>query len=65
MRKILVNGHLESSTSYFIIFDNVKSAYWWYSKVEVKLATMVEGDPKAPFSIDSKPGWRRGRYSFP
>ena len=31
----------------------------------VKLATIVEGDPKAPFSIATTPRCRRGRYTFP
>ena len=34
-----------------------------YSKV--KLATIVEGDPKAPFSIATTPRCRGGRYSIP
>ena len=34
----------------------------WISKV--KLATLVEGDPKARFSIVPTPRCRRGRYSF-
>ena len=34
-----------------------------YSKV--KLATIVEGDPKAPFSIATTPSCREGHYSFP
>ena len=33
--------------------------------IEVKLATLVEGDPKAPFSIATTPRWRGGRYSIP
>ena len=33
--------------------------------VKVKLATVVEGDPKAPFSIATTPRCRRGCYSFP
>ena len=33
--------------------------------VKVKLATIVEGDPKAPFSIATTPRYRGGRYSFP
>ena len=33
----------------------------WKNK-SVKLATVVEGNPKAPFS---KPRFREGRYSFP
>ena len=31
----------------------------------VKLATVVEGHPKAPFSIATTPRWRGGHYSFP
>ena len=30
-----------------------------------RLATIVEGDPKAPFSIATTPRCRGGRYSFP
>ena len=30
-----------------------------------KLATVVEGDQKAHFSLPTTPRWRRGRYSFP
>ena len=30
-----------------------------------KLATVVEGDPKAPFSIATTPRCRGGHYSFP
>ena len=33
--------------------------------VKVKLATVVEGDPKAPFLIDTTPRCRGGCYSFP
>ena len=35
------------------------------SKSKVKLATIVEGNPKAPFSIATTPRCRGGRYSFP
>ena len=31
----------------------------------VKLATVVEGDQKAPFSIATTPRCKGGRYSFP
>ena len=34
-------------------------------KVKSKLATIVEGDQKAPFSIATTPRYRGGRYSFP
>ena len=30
----------------------------------VKLTTLVEGDPKAPFSIDTPPRWKGGHYYF-
>ena len=36
-----------------------------YSKKEVKLATVVENDPRAPFSIATTPKSGGGRYSFP
>ena len=32
---------------------------------KVKLATIVEGDPNAPFSIAATPRCRGGRYFFP
>ena len=35
------------------------------SKSKVKLATIVEGDPKAPFSIATTPRCRGGSYSIP
>ena len=31
----------------------------------VRLATIVEGDPKAPFSLATTPRCRGGRKSFP
>ena len=34
-------------------------------KSKLKLATVVEGDQKAPFSIATTPRRRGGRYSFP
>ena len=36
-----------------------------YIKYKVKLATIVEGNPKVPFSIATTPRCRGGRYSFP
>ena len=40
-----------------------------YSHIDInnnnKLATIVEGDPKAPFSIATTPRCRGGRYSIP
>ena len=40
------------------------SATWWWLYI-YKLATLVEGDSKAPFSIATTPRCRGGRYSFP
>ena len=39
--------------------------YVYIVKLKVKLATIVEGDPKAPFSIATTPRCRGGRYSIP
>ena len=36
-----------------------------YIHSKVKLATIVEGNPKAAFSIATAPRCRGGRYSFP
>ena len=33
--------------------------------MHIKLANLVEGDPKAPFSIATTLRCRGGRYSFP
>ncbi len=32
---------------------------------QVKLKTVVDGEPKAPFSIATTPGCLGGHYSFP
>ena len=37
---------------------------WVYIK-KIKLATLVDGDPKAPFSIATAPRCRGECYSFP
>ena len=39
--------------------------WWWSASNKVKLATIVKGDPKAPFSIATTPRWRGGYYFFP
>ena len=36
-----------------------------YMYLKIKLAFVVEGDPKAPFSIATTPRCKGGRYSFP
>ena len=42
------------------------STTWWWSSSSFtdELATIVEGDPKVPFSIATTPRCRGGRYSF-
>ena len=59
------------------MFDNTRLLVSWSEKFlhlliniglevsKVNLATIVEGDPKAPFSIATTPKCRGGRYSFP
>ena len=41
--------------------------YHFFRKLyrKVKLVTVVEGDPKAPFSIATTPRGRWGHFSFP
>ena len=48
----------KNTNIYIYIYINV---YIYISKV----ATIVEGDPKAPFSIATTPRCRGGRYSIP
>ena len=40
-------------------------AYTQTYKVKLKMASEVEGDPKAPFSIATSPMCREKSYSFP
>ncbi len=37
----------------------------WVSLDKAVMATIVEGNPKSPFSIATTPMCRGGRYSFP
>ena len=39
--------------------------YFYLIHIVVKLATVVEGDQKAPVSIATTPRFRGGHYSFP
>ena len=52
---------------YFQCISMVKSLgiHLHYKNSKVKWATIVEGNPKAPFSIATTPRCRGGRYSFP
>ena len=48
---------------YVCVCLSIYLSIYIYSKV--KLATIVEGDSKAPFSIATTPRCRGGRYSIP
>ena len=63
-------------TNYFIKIENSKISLFitgydvfrkkdYYLIIRIKLATLVEGDLKAPFSIATTLRSRGGRYSFP
>ena len=57
---------LNRSTNVIINFNyNVNTPDSRHVEVKVKSATLVEGDPKAPFSIATTPRCRGGCYSFP
>ena len=43
----------------------LKIKYIYFAWLQVKLATIVESDPKAPFSIATTPMHGGGHYSFP
>ena len=47
------------------IYAYIYTYIYIYIHIVVKLATIVEGDPKAPFSIATTPRCRGGRYSIP
>ena len=59
--------------SKLVWFECYMIACWWTQTMyaikkflkKVKLATIVEGNSKAPFSIATTPMCRGGRYSFP
>ena len=46
---------------HFILFDLLSMTIYILSK----LTTLVQSDPKAPFSIAATPRCRGGRYSIP
>ena len=52
---------ISSSSSYECIVEQTRLSGF----VNKKLVTIVECDPKAPFSIATTPRCRGGRYSFP
>ena len=55
-----------SDYHYYYLHTYVHNDIYIYIYIsKVKLATIVEGDPKAPFSITTTPRCRGGRYSIP
>ena len=64
-------GCLDAGLVWFVGFYGISSFVGYLTpnpflcKQKVKLATIVEGNPKAPFSIATTPRCRGGRYSFP
>ena len=50
---------------YIYMYIDVYIYMYIYIYIYKKLATIVEGNPKAPFSIATTPRCRGGRYSFP
>ena len=54
------------ATFFFLIFTSFRMCCSLsFCIYKSKLATIVEGDPKAPFSIATTPRCRGGRYFFP
>ena len=49
----------------YFAFTPPSLSIYIYISVIGKLATVAEGDQKAPFSIATTPRCRGGRYSFP
>ena len=62
MFTIPVNTLLEPSPG---TFPKYQLCFSNKNKSKLKLTTLVEGDPKTPFSIATTPKCREGRYSFP
>ena len=60
-------GSTEEGEDYSRTWSQIIWCYWacLYCKKKVKLVTIVEGNPKAPFSIATTPRCRGGHYSFP
>ena len=51
----------------YILTDAINTHAYTHTHIymEEKFATVVEGDQKAPFSVDTTPRCREGCYSFP
>ena len=61
------NNNNNDNPNLFVEFDkNTEKSPGKLTRSNIsKLATIVEGDPKAPFSIATTPRCRGGRYSIP
>ena len=55
----------DSIPSYQVLWMIIYIYIYIYIYIKVNLATLVESDPKAPFSIATTPWCRRRRYSIP
>ena len=60
-----IDGEVEMNRYIYIYIYTIYLSIYIYIVSKVKLATVVEGDPKAPFSIATTPWCMGGRYSFP
>ena len=60
-------GHLNWYITLFFFFKTpyIYIYIYMYIYIQEKLATIVGGDQKAPFSTATTPRCRRGHYSFP
>ena len=63
--KIEISSNIKIANFPDVILNLSDSTYKPFLKTDQLLATIVEGDPKAPFSIATTPRCRGGRYSFP
>ena len=64
---LLNTQHYKGKGKELVEQSKERSSAFHYTSVvsKVKLATIVEDDPKAPFSIATTPRCRGGRYSIP
>ena len=63
-----MNGWIVYQAEFFSLGERTslgEGNHWNQTSCKVKLATLVEGDPKAPFSIATTPRCRGERKSFP
>ena len=63
--KFDIKAFIISYTCALHVFRVLSYSSGVYEIIKVKLETLVEGDPKAPFSVATTPTCMGGRYSFP